>query len=120
MTKTVLIVEDDELNLKLFDDVLRLEGYRTRTARCGVGALASARRERPDLILMDIELPGGSGLDVAAEMRLDAGLADVPVLAVTANAMRGDDERMRASGCAGYIAKPITLRGFVETVRRFA
>lgn len=120
MTKTVLIVEDDELNLRLFDDVLTLEGYRTRVARCGDGALASARRERPDLILMDIELPGGSGLDVAAEIRRSPELADVPVLAVTAHARQGDAERMRAGGCAGYISKPISVRGFVETVRRFA
>lgn len=120
MTKTILIVEDDEFNLRLFNDVLTMEGYRTRTARCGDGAMLAARTERPDLILMDIELPGQSGFEVAEEMRRSPGLADVPVLAITAHAMRSDAESLRARGCAGYIPKPITIRGFVEAVRRHA
>lgn len=120
MGKTVLIVEDDELNLKFFDALLSSEGYRTRTARTGAAALASARDERPDLVLLDIELPEGSGLDVAGAMKRDAGLAGVPVVAVTAHAMEGDEARIRQGGCEGYIAKPVSMRGFLDAVRRFA
>jgi two-component system cell cycle response regulator DivK len=120
MGKTVLIVEDDELNLKFFDELLSSEGYRTRTARTGAAALASARDERPDLVLLDIELPEGSGLDVAGAMKRDLGLAGVPVVAVTAHAMDGDEARIREGGCEGYISKPVTMRGFLDAVRRFA
>ena len=120
MGKTVLIVEDDDLNLKLFDEVLTLEGYRTRTARTGSDALDQARRERPDLVLMDMDLGGSSGLDAVRRMRDEASLDDVPVVAVTAHAMRGDEGRFRDGGCAGYIAKPVTMRGFLDEVRRFA
>lgn len=119
MTKTVLIVEDDDLNLRFFNDLLLSEGYRTRTARTGADAIAQATAEPPDLILMDIELPEGSGLDIASRLRAEAGLARVPVVAVTAHAMQGDEARIRNSGCAGYIAKPVSMRGFLDTVRRF-
>jgi two-component system cell cycle response regulator DivK len=117
--KTVLIVEDDDLNLRFFNDLLTSEGYRTRTARTGAAALAAARAERPDLILMDIELPEGSGLEIASRLRAEAGLSQVPVVAVTAHAMRGDEARIRRSGCAGYISKPVSMRGFLDTVRHF-
>ena len=120
MSKTVLIVEDDDLNLKFFNDLLESEGYRTRTAQSGAAALAAARAERPDLILLDIELPEGSGLDVAGAIKRDAGLAGVPVVAVTAHAMKGDEARIREGGCEGYIAKPVSLRGFLDAVRRYA
>jgi two-component system cell cycle response regulator DivK len=119
MTATVLIVEDDALNLRLFDDMLRSDGYRTRTAQTGAAALTEARTERPDLILMDIELAGVCGLAVANTLRADAGLAKVPVIALTAHAMRGDEERFRREGCDGYIAKPVTMRGFLDAVRRY-
>ncbi len=120
MTKTVLIVEDDDLNLKFFNDLLTSEGYRTRTARTGSAALKSARSERPDLILLDIELPEGSGLDVAGALKSDAVLAKVPVVAVTAHAMAGDEQRIREGGCQGYISKPVSMRGFLDAVRRYA
>ncbi|TVQ57341.1 MAG: response regulator [Rhodobacteraceae bacterium] len=120
MPKTVLIVEDDELNLRFFDELLSSEGYRTLTATTGADALAAARGERPDLVLLDIELPEGSGLDVAGAMKRDVTLAGVPVIAVTAHAMEGDEARIRDGGCEGYIAKPVTMRGFLDTVRRYA
>lgn len=118
MAKTVLIVEDDELNLKFFNDLLTSEGYRTRLARTGADALDSARAERPDLVLLDIELPGRSGLEIADEMRRDSRLADVPLVAVTAHAMEGDEDQIRRRGCIGYIPKPVTMDGFLSTVRR--
>jgi two-component system cell cycle response regulator DivK len=120
MAKTVLIVEDDDLNLKFFDALLRSEGYETRTATTGAAALSAARESRPDLILMDIELSEGSGLDVAGALKRDAELGAVPVVAVTAHAMKGDEERIRDSGCAGYIAKPVSMKGFLDAVRKFA
>ena len=120
MAKTILIVEDDELNLKFFDALLRSEGYETRTAQTAADALASARAERPDLILMDIDLSEGSGLDVAGALKRDRDLGDVPVVAVTAHAMRGDAERICDSGCAGYISKPVSMKGFLDAVRKFA
>lgn len=120
MAKTVLIVEDDDLNLKFFDALLRSEGYATRTARTGADALAAARAERPDLILMDVELSEGSGLDVAGRIKQDGTLSAVPVIAVTAHAMAGTEQRIRRSGCAGYIAKPVSMQGFLDAVRKFA
>lgn len=120
MPKTVLIVEDDDLNRRLFDDILSFEGYATRTAADGASALAAAREARPDLILLDIELPEGSGLDVAGALKSDADLATVPVVAVTARAMKGDEDRIRAGGCEGYVSKPICMKGFLDVVRQFA
>ena len=120
MTKTVLIVEDDDLNLKFFNDLLTFEGYRTRTARDGAAALAAAEAERPDLILLDIELPEGSGLDVADRIKRDARLAGVPVVAVTARVMAGDEARIRAHGCEACVSKPVRMQGFLDVVRQFA
>jgi len=119
MNATVLIVEDDALNLRFFNDALRSEGYRTRTAQTGAAAIAAARAERPDLILMDIELAGVSGLAVTCALRAETALASVPVVALTAHAMRGDEERFRRGGCDGYIAKPVTMKGFLDAVRRY-
>ena len=120
MAKTVLIVEDDELNLKFFDALLRSEGYATQTAQTGPDALAAARAQRPDLVLMDIELGEGSGLDVADALRREAELETVPVVAVTAHAMRGDAARFHDMGCDGYISKPVTMQGLLDAVRKFA
>jgi two-component system cell cycle response regulator DivK len=120
MAKTVLIVEDDELNLRFFDALLRSEGYATQTARSGPAALAAVRARRPDLILMDIELPEGSGLDVADTLRRDGNIGSVPVVAVTAHAMRGDAEHFCEKGCAGYVSKPVTMKGLLDAVRKFA
>ncbi len=119
MPKTVLIVEDNELNMKLFHDLLEASGYATLQARNGQTALELARAHRPDLVLMDIQLPGMSGLDVTRTLKADPGLAAIPVVAVTAFAMKGDEDRMRAGGCEAYLSKPISLAKFLETVRSF-
>ena len=119
MAKKVLIVEDNELNMKLFHDLLEASGYATLQSRTGQTALELARAHRPDLVLMDIQLPGMSGLDVTRELKKDPALAAIPVVAVTAFAMKGDEERMRAGGCEAYLSKPISLAKFLETVRTF-
>jgi two-component system cell cycle response regulator DivK len=119
MAKTVLIVEDNELNMKLFRDLLEAHGYRVVGTRNGVEALDLARTHRPDLILMDIQLPEVSGLDVTRWIKADAELRAIPVVAVTAFAMKGDEERIREGGCEAYLSKPISVGKFIETVRRF-
>jgi len=119
MAKTVLIVEDNELNMKLFHDLLEAHGYDTVGTRNGSEALDLARRHRPDLILMDIQLPEVSGLEVTKWLKDDEDLRAIPVIAVTAFAMKGDEERIKQGGCEAYIAKPISIVTFLETVRRF-
>lgn len=119
LPKTVLVVEDNELNMKLFHDLLEAHGYNTLQARTGREALALARKHRPDLILMDIQLPEISGLQVTRQIKDDAGLSSIPVIAVTAFAMKGDEERIRAGGCEDYIAKPISVAEFLEKVKRY-
>jgi two-component system cell cycle response regulator DivK len=119
MTKTVLIVEDNELNMKLFRDLLEAHGYRTLQTRNGMEALKLARTERPQLILMDIQLPEVSGLEVTKWIKEDDDLRDIPVIAVTAYAMKGDEERIRQGGCEAYISKPISVPGFIATVKQF-
>ena len=119
MAKTVLIVEDNELNMKLFHDVLDAHGYQTLQTRTGLEALALARKHRPDLILMDIQLPEVSGLEVTKWLKEDDALRDIPVIAVTAFAMKGDEERIRQGGCEAYISKPISVPNFLGTVRQF-
>ena len=119
MTKTVLIVEDNELNMKLFHDLLDSDGYEVIQTRDGLKALDLARAHKPDLILMDIQLPEVSGLEVTGWIKGDPDLKGIPVVAVTAFAMKGDEERIRAGGCEAYISKPITIQSFLETVKRF-
>src|SRR5579863_2930205 len=119
MPKKVLIVEDNELNMKLFHDLLEAQGYSILETRDGLAALSMAREHRPDLILMDIQLPEISGLEVTKWLKDDETLAHIPVIAVTAVAMKGDEERIRAGGCAAYIAKPISVAHFLETVRTY-
>ena len=118
--RTVLIVEDNELNMKLFHDLLAAHGYRTIQTRNGFDALELARTHRPDLILMDIQLPEVSGLEVTKWLKEDDELRHIPVIAVTAFAMKGDEERIRSGGCEAYISKPISVLTFLDTVRRFA
>jgi two-component system cell cycle response regulator DivK len=118
-TKTVLIVEDNELNMKLFHDLLDAHGYKTIQTRDGLEALDLARKHRPDLILMDIQLPEVSGLEVTKWLKEDDTLKAIPVIAVTAFAMKGDEEKIREGGCEAYISKPISVVNFLETVRRF-
>ncbi len=119
MPKTVLIVEDNELNMKLFNDLLQAHGYDTVQTSDGREALDLARKHNPDLILMDIQLPEISGLEVAKLLKEEDALKDIPVVAVTAFAMKGDEEKIRAGGCADYIAKPISVPNFLETVAKY-
>lgn len=118
MSKKVLIVEDNELNMKLFHDLLDSQGYETLQTREGLQAMALARLHMPDLILMDIQLPEISGLEVTKWLKDDEELAHIPVIAVTAFAMKGDEERIRQGGCEAYISKPISVMHFLETVRK--
>jgi two-component system cell cycle response regulator DivK len=117
--KKVLIVEDNDLNMKLFNDLLVAHGYGTLQTKDGVEALALARQHRPDLILMDIQLPEVSGLQVTQWIKQDDDLRTIPIIAVTAFAMKGDEEKMRDGGCEAYIAKPISVTNFLRTVERF-
>jgi len=118
LPKTVLIVEDNELNMKLFHDLLDAHGYRTLQTRTGMEALKLAREHRPDLILMDIQLPEVSGLEVTKWLKDDDDLLEIPVIAVTAFAMKGDEARIRQGGCEAYISKPISVAHFLDTIKR--
>ena len=119
MAKTILIVEDNELNMKLFNDLLQAHGYDTVQTKDGKDAMELARIHRPDLIVMDIQLPQISGLEIARALKADAKLKHIPIIAVTACAMKGDEEKIRQGGCEGYIAKPISVPHFLKTVARF-
>lgn len=119
MAKTVLIVEDNELNMKLFHDLLEARGYNILQTSEAMEALRIAREQRPDLILMDIQLPEVSGLEVTKWIKDDDELKSIPIIAVTAFAMKGDEEKIRSGGCEGYIAKPISVSNFLETVEKF-
>ena len=119
MAKTVLIVEDNELNMKLFHDLLEAHGYHTVGTRNGIEALSLAREHKPNLILMDIQLPEVSGLEVTKWLKDDAELKHIPVIAVTAFAMKGDEERIRQGGCEAYLSKPISVAKFIETVKAY-
>ena len=118
--KTVLIVEDNELNMKLFNDLLEAHGYRTIQTRSGNEALDLARSNRINLILMDIQLPGVSGLEVIRWLKDDETLRTIPVVAITAFAMKGDEEKIRQGGCEAYLSKPISVVKFLETVGAYA
>ena len=119
MSKTVLIVEDNELNMKLFNDLLEAHGYGTLQTRSGVEAVELARRHKPDLILMDIQLPEVSGLQVIMWIKNDEDLKHIPIIAITAFAMKGDEEKIRQGGCDAYLSKPISVVKFLETVRHY-
>ncbi|WP_026380842.1 response regulator [Afifella pfennigii] len=119
MPKTVMIVEDNELNMKLFNDLLKAKGYDTLPMRNGYEALETLKSERPDLIIMDIQLPEISGLEVTRIIKQDEELKHIPVIAVTAFAMKGDEERIRQGGCEGYLSKPISVASFIENVRSY-
>lgn len=119
MAQTILIVEDNELNMKLFRDLLEAQGYDIVQTRDGMQALDLARSERPDLIVMDIQLPQVSGLEVTKWIKADDDLKHIPVVAVTAFAMKGDEEKIREGGCEAYVAKPISVKDFLSTIERF-
>ncbi|MDA0653002.1 MAG: response regulator [Proteobacteria bacterium] len=116
--KKILIVEDNELNMKLFHDLLEVHGYETIQTRDGREALGLARKHMPDLILMDIQLPEVSGLEVTKWIKEDETLRKIPIIAVTAFAMKGDEEKIRSGGCEAYIAKPISVASFLETIEK--
>lgn len=119
MSKKVLIVEDNELNMKLFHDLLEAHGFNTVETRDGTGVLDLARSEKPDLILMDIQLPEVSGLEVTRWLKDDEELKGIPVIAVTAFAMKGDEQKIRDGGCEDYISKPISVARFIEVVQKY-
>lgn len=119
MAKTILIVEDNDLNMKLFNDLLQAHGYKTLQTMDGRDVIQLCRDQRPDLIIMDIQLPEISGLEVTKMLKADDELKEIPVIAVTAFAMKGDEEKIRAGGCEGYIAKPISVPNFLDTVAKF-
>jgi two-component system, cell cycle response regulator DivK len=119
MKKRILIVEDNDLNLKLFRDLLGAHGYETIETKEGLEAIVLTKSQRPDLILMDIQLPEISGLDVTRRLKADDSIRDIPIIAVTAFAMKDDEEKILAAGCEAYISKPISIMPFLQTVRKF-
>jgi two-component system, cell cycle response regulator DivK len=116
----ILVVEDNEMNMKLFRDVLLATGYRALEATTGGEAVDLAVEHAPDLVLMDIQLPDADGVDVLRRLRADVRTSAIPVLAVTAQAMRGDRERFLAAGFDGYVAKPVNVGELIGTVRQHA
>ena len=119
MAKKILIVEDNELNMKLFNDLLEANGYEIIQTRNGLEALELVKTHMPDLILMDIQLPEVSGLEVTKWIKEDDDVKHIPVIAVTAFAMKGDEERIRQGGCEAYISKPISVGSFVQTIKHY-
>jgi two-component system cell cycle response regulator DivK len=115
----ILIVEDNEKNIKLFRDVLQLNGYETLEASTSEEAIELATRLTPDLVLMDIRLPGTDGLEALRWLREDERTADIPIVALTAQAMAGDRERFLEAGFNGYVSKPVNIVDFIATVRYF-
>lgn len=118
VSKTVLIAEDNELSERLFREWLNARGYLTLRARDGNEALSLARRHRPGLVVMDTDLPGISGIEVARRMKEDSELRSIPVLAVTAIATSREVEMIREVGCEAYVTRPVTAGRFIDTVRR--
>ena len=117
MAKRVLVVEDNDLNRKLFCEVLRSQGFAVEPVGDGDEALERARQFGPDLIVMDLQMPNISGLGLIAAAKADGGLCDLPVLAVTAYAGKGDEDRIRDAGAEGYLAKPVSMRPFMAAVQ---
>jgi CheY-like chemotaxis protein len=119
MTYLILVVEDNERNLKLLRDVLEYAGYDVRVARTAEDGISLAASEPPDLVLMDLQLPGIDGMEALRRLRESPRTADIPVVAVTAQAMKQDRERALQAGFNGYLEKPISVRAFPDQVRRF-
>jgi len=120
VSKTVLVVEDNDLNMRMFHDLLDARGYRVLQAEDGMTGWRLAQEHRPDLILMDIQLPDVSGLDVTRWLKRDETLKSIPVVAVTAFAMVGDKEKHLRAGCDAYISKPVSISDFVRIVAQVA
>ncbi|WP_299194944.1 response regulator [uncultured Erythrobacter sp.] len=117
MAKRIMVVEDNDLNRKLFCDVLKANGFDVDPIADGEKVLDAARDVTPDLIIMDIQLPGMSGVDLISAAKRDRALSAIPVLAVTAFAAKGDEERIRSAGAAGYLSKPVSIMPFMNAVR---
>jgi len=117
--KCVLIVEDNPLNMKLFSAMIAAQGHDVLQASNGSHGLDLAQRQHPDLIIMDIQLPGMSGLEVTHNLKTDEATRDIPIIATTAFALRGDEEKILASGCDAYMAKPIAISQFLELIETF-
>ncbi len=117
MAKRILVVEDNDLNRKLFCDVLKANGYEVVPVADGQNVLATAKRFAPQLVIMDIQLPNVSGIDLIAALKADPALRAAPVLAVTAYAGKGDEERIRDAGAEDYLAKPVSITPFMAAVR---
>ena len=116
MHKTILLVEDNEVNRRLAGFLLRSQGYQVREATTAAAAFEMVEKERPDLIVMDIQLPGMDGLEITRKLKEQPATADIPVVAVTSFAMKGDREKALAAGCAGYVTKPIDKNTFIQEV----
>lgn len=117
--KKVMVVEDNELNQRLFHDLIQISGADVVQTRDGTRVLEIAKEERPDLILMDIQLPQISGLELTAKLKADPEVADIPVIAVTAFAMKGDEDKIRQGGCEDYISKPISVPIFLDLIKKY-
>ena len=117
--KRILVVEDNELNMKVFRHVLQAHGYECVETHDGAQALELARTAAPNLILMDIQLPGMSGIEVTRNLKSSEQLRHIPVIAVSAFAMRGDEERIRKCGCEGYLPKPVKISKLIETIEHY-
>jgi len=119
MSNRILVVEDNEMNMQLFEYLLEESGFEIVKATTGEEALSLARESKPDLILMDIHLPGMDGLSVVRELKAGGDMEGVPILALTAHAMRGDKDRFLQAGCDGYISKPIDVKTFIPSIQQF-
>ena len=117
--KSILVIEDNELNMKLVKGLIKIGKYRMLEAIDAESGIQLIREQRPDLVLMDLQLPGMDGLSATKIIKKDPALKDIPIVALTSYAMQGDEERALAAGCTGYIAKPIDTRKFLETISQF-
>ena len=117
--KTILVVEDNELNMKLVRGLIKIGNYGMLEAIDAESGIEQIREQRPDLVLMDIQLPGMDGLSATKIIKKDPSLKDIPVVALTSYAMQGDEEKALEAGCSGYIAKPIDTRKFLETIAQY-
>jgi CheY-like chemotaxis protein len=117
--KTILVVEDNELNMKLVKGLIKIGKYRMLEAIDAESGIQLIREQRPDLVLMDIQLPGMDGLSATKIIKEDPSLKDIPIVALTSYAMQGDKEKTLEAGCTGYIAKPIDTRKFLETLAQY-
>jgi len=119
MAKLILIVEDEPKNLTLLRDLLQVSGYSTIEATDGEKGVELARAKKPDLILMDVQMPVMDGLEAIRILKADATISNIPVLALTSYAMKGDEEKILEAGCDGYMAKPYNIQGLLKEVTKY-